>query len=81
MRDKKNIFSALLDHLNTGGSGIKGAISGFVIALLLVLFGLLRTLFILIITIIGYYIGVRYFSDEKSIKELLDRIFPPGRFR
>lgn len=81
MRDKKNIFSALLDHLNTGGSGKKGAIIGFIVALLLVIFGLLKTIFILILTLIGYYIGVRHFSDEKSIKELFDRIFPPGRFR
>lgn len=81
MRDKKNIFSALIDNLSESGAGKKGALIAFVIALLLVIFGLLKTIFVLIITVIGYYIGVRYFSSERSIKELFDRIFPPGRYR
>ena len=81
MRDKKNIFSALISNLRDGQAGKKGALVGFVIALLLVIFGLIKTIFVLILTVIGYYIGVRFFSDENSIKELFDRIFPPGRFR
>ncbi len=81
MRDNKNLFSALLDGLKTGGAGKTGALFAFILALLIVIFGFLKTLFILIVTLLGYYIGVRYFSNQKTIKELLDRIFPPGRFR
>lgn len=81
MRDKKNFFSALLASFKSGGAGKIGALVGFVFALLLMIFGLIRTLIIIVITILGYFLGVKYFSDEKSIKELLDRIFPPGRFR
>lgn len=81
MRDKKNFFRNLFESFNSGGKGRVGALIGFILALLLMIFGFLKTLFIILITLLGYYIGVRYFSDQKSIKELLDRIFPPGRFR
>lgn len=81
MRDNKNLFSALFDGLKTGRAGKMGALIAFLLALLIVIFGFLRTLFILIITLLGYYLGIRYFSNQKTIKELLDRIFPPGRFR
>lgn len=81
MRDKKNFFAALLDSFKAGRAGTIGAGIGFGFALLLMIFGIIKTLIIIILTILGYYLGVRYFSNEKSIKELLDRIFPPGRFR
>ncbi len=81
MRDRQNFFQALFANFKTGGAGRIGALVAFVLALLIVIFGFIRTFFIIIITLLGYYIGVRYFSSERSIKELLDRIFPPGRFR
>ena len=45
------------------------------------IFGFWKTLFILILTLVGYYLGVRYFSDDEAIKKILDKLFPPGRFR
>lgn len=81
MRDRQNFFQALFASFKIGGAGRTGALIAFVLALLLVIFGFLRTLFIIILSLLGYYIGVRYFSSERSIKELLDKIFPPGRFR
>lgn len=62
-------------------AGIIGGCVGFALALLLVIFGLLKTLFILLITLAGYFIGVRLFSDKERLKNFLDKLIPPGRFR
>lgn len=62
-------------------SGLIGALAGFGLALSLVLFGLWKTLFLLVLSAAGYYIGRRFFSNRKEIRDLLDRLLPPGRFR
>ncbi|NLW89318.1 MAG: DUF2273 domain-containing protein [Clostridiaceae bacterium] len=62
-------------------AGLIGALSGFVLALLLVIFGFFKTLFILIVTLIGYLLGVRLFSDKEKLKNFMDKLIPPGRFR
>ena len=51
------------------------------LAVLLVVFGFLKTLFIVIVTLAGYLIGVKLFSDKERLKNFLDKIIPPGRFR
>ncbi|HHX18995.1 MAG TPA: DUF2273 domain-containing protein [Clostridiaceae bacterium] len=61
--------------------GLIGFLVGLAIALLWVLFGFWRLLFILALSTVGYYIGVRYFRDRDAIKKLIDKIFPPGMFR
>ncbi len=66
---------------NENRSGLIGALAGFGIALSLVLFGLLKTLFLLVLTVVGFYIGRRFFANRKEIRDLLDRLLPPGRFR
>jgi len=38
-------------------------------------------LFIAIFVIIGYYIGKQISNDKDYIKNLLDRILPPGTYR
>jgi uncharacterized membrane protein len=53
----------------------------FVLALLLVIFGFWRTLFIIIFTLAGYIVGARLFRNSSHFKELLNRFLPPGRFR
>ncbi|MBP8990142.1 MAG: DUF2273 domain-containing protein, partial [Clostridia bacterium] len=54
---------------------------GFGLALSLVLFGLLKTLFLIAMTLLGYFLGVRYFSNKEAFRDMLDKIFPPGLFR
>ncbi len=61
--------------------GITGALIMFVFALLWVVFGFWKLLFILILTLVGYYVGFRYFRDRDAIRKLIDRILPPGMFR
>lgn len=58
-----------------------GATSGFIIALVLVVFGFWKSVLILIFTLAGYYIGKKIFSNKELLSEFLDKLFPPGRFR
>lgn len=67
--------------LKDRNAGLIGGAVGFLLAVLLVVFGFLRTLFIVIITLAGYLIGVKLFSDKERLKNFLDKIIPPGRFR
>ncbi|HPX92947.1 MAG TPA: DUF2273 domain-containing protein [Bacillota bacterium] len=62
-------------------SGIIGALIMFAVALLWILFGFWRLLFIFLLTLAGYYVGFRYFRDRDAIRKLIDRILPPGMFR
>ncbi|MDO5734511.1 MAG: DUF2273 domain-containing protein [Eubacteriales bacterium] len=81
MQNRNNFIKDLISGISSGGAGAKGARYAFVLALLLVIFGFFKTLFILLITVLGYYIGTRYFGNLDDFKELLDKIFPPGYFR
>ncbi len=61
--------------------GILGALIAFVFALIWVIFGFWKLLFILILTAGGYIVGYRYFRDRDTIRKLIDKILPPGMFR
>lgn len=61
--------------------GINGAVSGFLLAVAILLLGFFTVLFIAIFTGIGYYIGKRIHGDKDYIKNLLDRVLPPGTYR
>jgi len=77
----KLLLSRLLDMLKDKNAGLIGSAVGFVLALLLVIFGFFKTLFILIFTLAGYLVGVKLFSDKEILKNFLDKLIPPGRFR
>ncbi len=61
--------------------GINGALIGIVIASILLILGPIKTLIIALFAGIGYYIGKRITDDKDYIKNLLDRILPPGTYR
>jgi uncharacterized membrane protein len=67
--------------LKDKNAGLIGGTVGFFLAVLFVVFGFFKTLFILLITFVGYMIGVKLFSDKEMLKNFLDKIIPPGRFR
>lgn len=69
--NRKKIFSP----------GSIGALLGLALGLSLVIFGFLKTLFLIILTIIGYYLGTRYFRNYEALRNLIDKILPPGKFR
>jgi len=77
----KAFFLKMIDILKEKNAGAIGAVVAFVVAILLVLFGFLKTVFILLLTAAGYFIGTKLFNDRESIKNFLDKLFPPGRFR
>ena len=61
--------------------GINGALAGFVIAVTILIIGFFRTFFIGVCVGVGYYIGVKLFNDKDYIKDLLDKVLPPGTYR
>ncbi len=77
----KIIWSRLSENFKGRHPGLVGALIGLSLALLLVIFGFFKTLFILFLTLVGYLIGVRYFADKDDFRDLLDKILPPGMFR
>lgn len=77
----KSLLQRIKDVFKGRNPGLTGAAIGFVFALFWVIFGLLSTLFILGVTILGYLLGVRYFSHKDGLRNLLDKILPPGLFR
>jgi uncharacterized membrane protein len=77
----KLLLSRFLDMLKDKNAGLIGGVVGFSVAILLVVFGFFKTLFIVLITLLGYFVGVRLFSDKERLKNFLDKLIPPGRFR
>ena len=77
----REIISKILELLRDRNAGTLGAVGGFVVAILLVKYGLFRTLFILLFTFAGYFVGSKLFRDRERIKDFLDKLLPPGRFR
>lgn len=71
----------LLAYYQSHKGAINGAAIGFGLAVLILLLGFLRVLFIAILTGVGYYIGKRIHDDKDYIKNLLDRVLPPGTYR
>jgi uncharacterized membrane protein len=74
-------FVKIFDMLKDKNSGKIGAGIAFFFALFLVIFGFLKTMFIIILTVIGYVVGALVFSDKDKVKDWMDKILPPGRYR
>ncbi len=77
----KIFWQHFLDSLKSRNPGTVGATVGLLLALSLVLFGFLKTLFLIGMALLGYFIGIRYFSNKEAFRDLLDKILPPGMFR
>lgn len=60
---------------------INGALGGLIISVCVLWIGFIKTIFIAICVLTGYYIGKKVSSDKEYIKNLLDRILPPGTYR
>lgn len=81
MAEKKSFLRMLSEGPKKGGPGFYGAVTGFVLALLILVFGFFKTFFVLCMTLAGYYLGLRYFNSKEEFVKLLDKLFPPGTFR
>jgi len=71
----------ILTYYNEHRGEINGAAIGFLLAVLILVLGFFRVLFIAILTGVGYYIGKRLHEDKDYLKNLLDRVLPPGTYR
>ncbi len=77
----KSFWQQFLEGLRGRNPGAIGAVVGFALALSLILFGFFQTLFLILFTVIGYILGIRYFRNREAFRDLLDKILPPGMFR
>ena len=77
----KNFWQQFADSLKNKNPGTIGAVTGLTLALSLVIFGIIKTLFLIGMTFLGYFLGVRYFRNREAFRDLLDKILPPGMFR
>lgn len=77
----KSFWQQLFDQLKGRHPGTVGAVIGLLLGLSLILFGLIKTLFLIALTGLGYFLGVRYFSNRETFRNLLDKLLPPGFFR
>lgn len=71
----------LLIYYDAHRGGINGAAIGFILAVLILMLGFFKVLFIALFAGVGYYIGKRIHDDKDYIKNLLDRVLPPGTYR
>jgi uncharacterized membrane protein len=77
----KTFWNQILESIKGRNPGMIGGAIGLSLGLSLVIFGFLKTLFIIVLTLLGIFLGVRYFSNKEAIRNLLDKILPPGMFR
>lgn len=75
------IKEKLLEYYKSHYGEINGALIGFLSAVLMLIIGFFKVLFIAVFVVIGYYVGKNITSDKDYIKKLLDKILPPGKYR
>ncbi|MDO4876172.1 MAG: DUF2273 domain-containing protein, partial [Oscillospiraceae bacterium] len=71
----------IFEKLRNLKAGTVVAFFFFVTGVLLCIFGFFKTLFIILFTAVGFFVGSFLFSDTSRFKKFLDRILPPGRVR
>ena len=77
----ERFLSKLFEKLRNTKAGVVFAVLFLITGILLCIFGFFKTLFIILMTLVGFFVGSFLFSDTSRFKKFLDRILPPGRFR
>lgn len=67
----------LLNIFSKNQGKVIGSVTGFILAVLVLLIGFFKTLLIVIFVFTGYYIGKKIDNKEDFV-EFLDRILPSG---
>ncbi|WP_223375855.1 DUF2273 domain-containing protein [Schnuerera sp. xch1] len=70
----KEILYKLSEYIKTNRGKSIGIILGFLIAILILLIGFLKTIFIMLCVCVGYYIGDKIDNNE-NLKDVLNKIF------
>lgn len=74
------MWKDLLTDLVTHHRGkVLGSLIGLVLALMVIRFGILWTIFIAFSVAVGYIIGKRFDDDKDDLFEVLERLWPRGR--
>lgn len=74
---KEKIIEYYCSHIKE----VSGAAIGLFFAILILTIGFFRTIFILVFVAMGYYFGKKISCDKNYLKNLLDKILPPGSYR
>ncbi|WP_236908762.1 DUF2273 domain-containing protein [Clostridium sp. Cult3] len=74
----REMFSKFIDWVRNHKGKFFGGILGFLIAILVLNIGFFKTLFIVLCTWAGYYLGSKSDSKE-NFKDLIDKIIPHNR--
>ena len=77
----ERFLSKLFEKMRNSKADTVFAFFFFVTGVLLCIFGFFKTLFIILFTSVGFFVGSFLFSDTSKFKKFLDRILPPGRVR
>ncbi|MDI3546735.1 MAG: hypothetical protein PWR10_387 [Halanaerobiales bacterium] len=72
----KEYWQDLIQVFTLNKGKIIGAFIGFIVGILVLFIGLLKTLLILAFTLLGYYLGSRW-DLNGDFKKLLDKLLPP----
>ncbi|WMM26916.1 DUF2273 domain-containing protein [Tissierella sp. MB52-C2] len=73
----KQILRELLESINNNRGKFFGALVGFLVAVLILIIGFLKTLFIFLCTCIGYILGSKSYK-KIDFREILEKILPLG---
>lgn len=74
---ERKLFEEMWQHHS---GKIVGVTFGFVLGVLIIIFGFFRTLFVLLCVIAGYVVGKRI-DEKEDIMDILDKLLPPGYHR
>lgn len=74
-------FEKFLEFYYSRRGAINGALIGLLIAVGVLVLGFIKMIFIALCISAGYYIGSKLSQDKNYIRNLLDRILPPGIYR
>ncbi len=61
--------------------GVNGALIGLLVGLSFIFVGIIETLFLAFCVLLGFFIGRKLQKDKDFLKNLLDKILPPGSYR
>ena len=75
------IKDMILSFCKDNVASLIGALIGLVMSVLIITIGWVKTVFIVLFVVAGYYVGKRLSRDRECIKKFLDKILPPGTYR
>lgn len=73
----RKLSTELLEKINNNRGKFFGALLGCLIGVMILVIGFFKTMFIFICTCIGYTLGGKPYKNI-NLRELLERILPPG---